>query len=98
MTTYPKPTNLNGAELIAELEAAGISINRVQDNGDETITLDTDNAKAKAIVAKHDGTVIAPELSIAQKLQSVGLNLDELKAALLERLGISEEEAKLLLK
>lgn len=83
MTTYPKPTNLNGAELIAELDAIGIKIERVQDNGDNTITLDTDNAKAKEIVAKHNGTVIAPELTIAEKLKLVGLDLDDLKAALL---------------
>ena len=82
MTIYPKPKNLNGAELIAELAAAGIEVSRVQDNGDNTITLKTNDLKAAAIVAKHNGTTIAPELTIAEKLNSVGLNLNDLKAAL----------------
>jgi hypothetical protein len=82
MTTYPKPENLNGAELIAELAAAGIEVNRVQDNGDNTITLQTNDLKAEAIIAKHNGTTVAPEPTIAEKLNSVGLNLNDLKAAL----------------
>jgi len=82
MTTYTKPENLNGAELIAELAAVGIEINRVQDNGDNTITLETDDKKAAAIVAKHNGTIVAPEPTIEAKLESVGLNLNDLKAAL----------------
>jgi len=80
MTTYPKPTNLNGVELIAELAAAGIVVSRVLDNGDDTITLETDDKKAQAIVANHNGTTIAPEPTINEKLQSVGLNLDDLKS------------------
>jgi hypothetical protein len=82
MTTYPKPVNLNGTELMAELSAAGIVVDRVKDNGDNTITLETDDKKAAAIVGKHNGTTIAPEPTIEAKLESVGLNLNELKAAL----------------
>jgi hypothetical protein len=82
MTTYPKPKNLNGMELIAELAAVGIDLTRIQDNGDETISLETDDAKAESIVAKHNGTIVASEPTIDQKLQSVGLSLNDLKSAL----------------
>ena len=82
MTTYPRPTNLNGTELMAELAAVKVVVDRVKDNGDQTITLDTTDKKADAIVANHNGTTVAPEPTVAEKLQSVGLNLDDLKAAL----------------
>jgi hypothetical protein len=82
MTTYPEPENLNGTELIAELLAVGIVIDRVRDNGDDTITLQTTDKKADAIVASHNGTTVALELTIEEKLQSVGLSLNDLKVAL----------------
>jgi hypothetical protein len=82
MTNYPKPENLNGTELMAELSAVGIVVNRVRDNGDNTITIETDDDEAAAIVAAHNGTIVAPEPTIEQKLASVGLNLVDLKAAL----------------
>jgi hypothetical protein len=44
--------------------------------------LEADKAKAEAVVAAHNGTTIAPEPTIEDKLASVGLNLDDLKAAL----------------
>lgn len=83
MTNYPKPENLNGAELIAELAAIGVIVDKVQDNGNNTISLETTDKKAEAVVASHNGTTVAPLPTIAEKLQLVGLNLDELKAALL---------------
>jgi hypothetical protein len=82
MTLFTKPQNLNGTELIAELAVAGIIVPRVLDNGDGTIELATDDAKATKIVADHNGTQIAPEPTIAEKLASVGLSIEELKAAL----------------
>lgn len=82
MKKFDKPTNLNGAELLLELKEAGIKASRiVQCNDGIEIDVD-DEAKAKPIVAAHNGTTIAPELTLEQKLQSVGLNLDELKSAL----------------
>jgi hypothetical protein len=82
MAIFTKPQNLNGTELIAELANAGIVVSRVLDNGDGTIEIATENAKATEIVAKHNGTQIAPEPTIAEKLASVGLSIEELKAAL----------------
>jgi hypothetical protein len=90
MITFDKPTNLNGSELRKELNAGGVTISdavsSVMLSGDE-LSLDIaakDTAKATPIVAAHNGTVIAPDNLAA-------------KAALLARLGITADEAKLLL-
>jgi hypothetical protein len=84
MKTFTKPENLNGAELMAELAAVGIIVDKVFDNGDGTIGFDTNNESAAAtVVAAHNGTTVAPEPTIEQKLASVGLSLDELKSAIL---------------
>ena len=87
MIKFIKPTNLNGAELLKELNAGGVvvSTNPMLD-GDANLWLDiakADEAKAKTIVASHNGTVIAPDQTIAEKLASVGLSIEELKAALM---------------
>jgi len=82
MAIFTKPKNLNGTELIQELADAGIIVPRVLDNGDGTIELATDDAKATKIVADHNGTQNAPEATIDEKLASVGLSINDLKAAL----------------
>lgn len=97
MITFPKPVNLNGAELIDELLAAGVRIadsdlpkrhknkKPPYDNLDGTISLDinpADEAKAAAVIAAHDGNTIPTEATIEEKLASAGVNLDDLKAAL----------------
>ena len=88
MIQFTKPTNLNGTELLAELNAGGVSITEsAMIDGEGNFWLDiaeADKAKATPIVAAHNGTVIAPDTSAA-------------KAALLAKLGISADEAKLLL-
>ncbi len=83
MKNFTRPENLNGTELIAELEAVGITVNRIVDNSDGTISFETDDeVGASSIVATHNGTTIAPEPTIEQKLSSVGLSLPDLKVAL----------------
>ena len=86
MIKFNKPQNINGTELLAELNAAGIKITEpplIDGNGDFYLDVATkDKAKAEAIVDKHNGTTVAPELTVEQKLNSVGLNLGDLKAAL----------------
>ena len=83
MKTFTKPENLNGAELMAELAAVGIIVDKVFDNADGTIGFDTNNESAAAtVVAAHNGTTVAPEPTIEDKLASVGLNLSDLKTAL----------------
>lgn len=88
MITFIKPENLNGSELRQELRDVGIAISDdifAVSLTDNILTLDinpADESAAAAIVAAHNGTTVAPELTIEDKLASVGLNLDDLKAAL----------------
>lgn len=83
MEIFDKPNKLNGAELKNELADAGIFVTEIYDFADGTIGFDTDEAdKAAKIVAKHIGNVVAPEPTIDEKLASVGLKIDDLKAAL----------------
>jgi len=63
MQTFTKPTNLNGAELRQELNAAGIAISNEKSAvvlDGETLYLDIakkDAKAAEAIVAAHNGTI-----------------------------------------
>ncbi len=86
MIQFTKPQNLNGAELLAELNDAGLLItNSPMIDGSGNFWLDiaeSDKAKATPIVAAHNGTIVAPEPTIEDKLASVGLSIDELKVAL----------------
>jgi hypothetical protein len=89
MIEFTKPQNLNGAELLDELAAVGIVLDKFKQapeiDGEGRFWLhisEADKAKAEAVVASHDGTTVAPEPTVADKLASVGLNLDDLKAAL----------------
>ena len=86
MIKFDKPQNLNGAELLIELNAAGLAISEppfLNGNGDLFLEIaESDAKKAAPIVAAHNGTIVAPEPTIADKLASVGLSIDELKAAL----------------
>lgn len=86
MIKFTKPQNLNGAELLKQLQDGGVTITQAPTiDGDGIFWLDIDSkdeTKATAIVAAHNGTIVAPEATIADKLASVGLSIDELKAAL----------------
>ena len=89
MIKFNIPTNLNGAELLQELISAGVAItdkpSSVKSDGEGNLWLDIadkDEAKAKAIVDAHNGTTVTSEPTVADKLQSVGLNLEDLKTAL----------------
>lgn len=89
MEKFDKPINLNGAELRAELNAGGVTIGNELDavalDEDQKLLLKIakkDVEKANAIVAVHNGTIVAPEPTINQKLASVGLSIDDLKSAL----------------
>jgi len=88
MIQFTKPINLNGTELISELNNANVMVTGlplIDDNGNFWLDIaESDITIATLIVAAHDGTIFAPDNSVA-------------KAALLEKLGITEEEARLLL-
>ena len=86
MIKFNRPENLNGLELINELNAAGVFIEKppfIDANGDFWLDINpADEVKAAPVVAAHNGTTVAPEPTIEDKLASVGLNLDDLKSAL----------------
>jgi hypothetical protein len=90
MASFTKPASLNGIQLKEELRAAGVSISddsaAVLDSSDGFIHLDikkADETKAAAVVAAHVGVDSVIELSLDEKLASVGISLAEIKAALL---------------
>lgn len=86
MIQFTKPANLNGAELLEELKAVGVAITEwpILDGGGNfwLDIAEADKAKATPVVAAHNGTTVAPQLSVTDKLASVGLSVSDLKAAL----------------
>jgi hypothetical protein len=90
MISFDKPNDLNGLQLCDELEIAGITINRdtspaIHGDNPNILWLDinpADTQKAQDVLNAHIPQP-APEPTIADKLASVGLSLDELKAAIL---------------
>jgi len=80
---FTKPESLNGAQLKSELATAGIVVDEIIDNAKGEISFDVAKNKESAaaeIVSNHVGVDTAP--SIEDKLASVGLSLNDLKAAL----------------
>ena len=83
MKIFTKPQNLNGTELMQELAEVGLIVQSIEDLANGTIGFVTDNESAAAsVVAAHNGTTIAPEPTVEDKLASVGLSITDLKAAL----------------
>lgn len=86
MIQFNKPVNLNGSQLLDELNAAGVIITEppVLD-GNNILWLQinsNDTNKATEIVSAHNGTDEIRVQTIEEKLASVGLSIQELKAAL----------------
>jgi hypothetical protein len=87
MITLDKPTKLNGLILIQELEAVGLSVQNVVDDGKGSILLDLpESAKsaAQTVINNHKG-----EDTIDPKIAA--------RKAIFEKLGLTEEEAVILL-
>ena len=88
MIEFNKPENLNGSELLLELKVGGIVVTSPPTiDGEGKFWLDlseSDKEKAMPIVAAHNGRTIAPNTA-AEKQQ------------ILDQLGITAEQAKLLL-
>jgi len=89
MIKFTKPINLNGDELLDELLAVGIVLDKwkqapsIDGNGDMWLEIAAaDKTKAASVIAAHNGTIIPPEPTIEDKLASVGLSVTDLKAAL----------------
>lgn len=85
MIKFVKPRNLNGAQLLDELKTVGIIVNGIPliDGNDEFwLGIDAkDSDKAQEVLNTHIPKP-RPELTVEEKLASVGLNLDNLKQAL----------------
>lgn len=87
MITLQKPNDLNGTQLCEELEAVGITINKetspfIDGNGNFWLDIDAKDAtKAQEILDFHIPK-LKSEPTVSEKLASVGLSLDDLKAAL----------------
>jgi hypothetical protein len=88
MIKFNKPENLNGTELLNELNSANVTITNpptLDGNGDLWLDIaKKDETKALSIVAAHNGTIIAPDKTAARK-------------AILDRLGLTADEAAILL-
>ena len=90
MIKFNKPEQLNGEQLIQELKAIGVIVNDktsplIDGNGDFWLDIDVkDEIKTKQIVEVHVG--------IDTKLDKIAA-----KETLLNKLGITADEAKLLL-
>lgn len=89
MISFNKPTNLNGEELRQELNAAGVAISddttsvAIDENGKLLLDIkESDKTKASSVVTAHNGSNTPKQVSLEDKLTSVGLSLSELKAAL----------------
>jgi hypothetical protein len=89
MIQFTKPTNLNGLELLEELETAGVLVKGAplaDDNGNLWLDIkSSDQTKTESIVANHNGTVIAPDNKAARQ-------------QILDRLGLTADEAAILLR
>lgn len=87
MQTFPMPAQLNGEQLISELKTAGVIVEGLpEDWADGLLRLkinENDVEKTKVIVNNH----VALDSQITKATE---------KAALLAKLGISDDEAKLL--
>lgn len=87
MIRFDLPTNFNGEQFCEELKDAGISIENKTDlyatsDGVLWLNIETkDTQKTQDVLNAHTPKPVIP-LTIAEKLASVGLDLDDLKAAL----------------
>lgn len=89
MIKFDKPENLNGKELLNELAAVGIvlDINTqapfIDGNGDLWLDIsELDKPLAENIINVHNGTTVAVEPTVEEKLALVGLNINDLKTVL----------------
>jgi len=84
---FSLPEELNAEQLVNEIEENGISINRdelplIDGNKDFWLAVDEKDREAvQAVLDNHKAVFKQP--TIEDKLASVGLSLDELKAAIL---------------
>ena len=85
MKSFTLPEFFNGAELIEELKTAKVKITgRPEIDGNGVLWLDvTDEVKTQEVLNNHVGTIVAPDLSAQRQ-------------AILDRLGLTAQEAEIL--
>lgn len=85
MIKFIRPTNFNGADLEAELLIKGIKLQSLPEVIGDDLFLAIDESEstvAAEVVKNHNGTIVAPEQTITEKLASLGINLQDIKTAL----------------
>jgi hypothetical protein len=89
MIKFTSPNQLNGKQLRNELNAANVKISNdkgsitMDEVGDLWLDIsDKDKTKAEKVIADHVAVFDTSAPTIEQKLESVGLNLEDLKTAL----------------
>jgi hypothetical protein len=86
MTKFDLPNNFNGEQLVNEIEAKGITIDRsvlplVDGNGEFWLPVaESDYDAVLDVIKKHKPVFYEP--TITDKLAAAGISLDELKVAL----------------
>lgn len=90
MIKFNAPAVLSGSQLKKELNAAGVKIDlgadsiEIDGNGDLWLAIVAkDEAKAQAVLDAHVPAVASSEPTLQEKLESIGLTIEELKTALL---------------
>ncbi len=80
---FTKPNPFNGTTFNNELEFSKIKIKSFYDDGQGHLVIDADEKLSTAIqgvLNQHDGSPTPP--TILEKLESSGINLEELRIAL----------------
>ena len=90
MIKFNAPANMSGSQLKKELNAAGVKIDLGADsiemdgNGDLWLAIaKKDEAKTQEVIDAHVAVSAPTEVTLEQKLESIGLTIEELKTALL---------------
>jgi hypothetical protein len=89
MIKFTSPNQLNGKQLRDELNAANVKISydkaaiTINEDGDLWLDIsDKDKTKAEKVIADHVAVFDTSAPTIEQKLESVGLSVEDLKTAL----------------
>lgn len=89
MIKFNAPASLIGQQLKKELNAAGVKIDlgadsiEIDGNGDLLLAIAAkDEAKAQTVIDAHTPIFAPAQITIEQKLESIGLTIEELKAAI----------------
>jgi hypothetical protein len=90
MIKFNAPAILSGSQLKKELNAAGVKIDlgadsiEINGNGDLLLAIaKKDEAKAQEVIDAHSPVFAPTGTTLEQKLETIGLTIEELKTALL---------------